>query len=816
MPSRTKYGHNYGQSSGFAEAGTYPTVCPATPIDLIATATGGGGGYQYHWSNNLGNTAAVDVVANFSTTYSVTVTDANGCTSTDQTMINVHPAVIVFTAPQSANICPGNSLSLNATAVGGSGAINLTWSDGQSGSNIIVTPSASTNLIVTATDANNCQSRDTIIITLFPAISVTTPPSQQACAGQQVALVASANGGSGTINYNWDNGLGAGQTHSPVIFNTTTYNVTATDANNCSSSNNVTVFVTQPPTAFAGVDQTICTGQSANLSGLIGGTATTAFWTSSVSGGSFTPGTNSLNASYSPPPGYTGQITLELRTNTAGPCLAGVDFMTISVFPAPTFVVQEVDCAPSLETFSIQFESDALAVTSPQGPISSLGGQVYLLDNIPVGTNVVITTTGSNCTKEQPVNSPDCSCQQQGILIEQPSSEGDIVICEDDSLPPLIVDVQQGLQVNWFASPTGNDTVAVNTTGYAATEAGTYYAEAIDPISGCLSPVRTAVSLVIKENPIAEAGENQFVCFGGSTTLEALTDNSYTYEWSTGETSAQIDVVVTSPSLYFLTVTLDGCSAADSVRVDIHPLIIADIEVGSQILCHNDETGELSIDVTGGTPSFDILWSTGDTTAILAGLPAGDYSATITDGNGCEITLTEALLNPPLLVLNDTTITDAGLNQNNGAIDIDIAGGTSPLQFFWTRLEDGTTFQSEDLNNLQPGMYALAVTDANLCTLLDTFVVNMITSTTAAGIGAEVRIFPNPTRDKLYIAVQQLHVAEAHVELLDILGRSLHLRREQIGTHALLEVDMEALPAGMYTVKITIGTAVVTHKVTKQ
>ncbi|MBL7792422.1 MAG: T9SS type A sorting domain-containing protein [Saprospiraceae bacterium] len=799
------------------DAGTYPTVCPGTPIELTAIPSGGSGAYQFEWSNDLGGTASVDVIANFSTTYSVTATDANGCTATDQAAVNVHFPIFLTVAPESAAVCTGSSVNLLAVAVGGSGTIDLVWSDGQTGPNIMVTPSTSVNLIVTATDENNCQVRDTVPITLHPAINVVTPPDPQACAGQLVPLIAIANGGSGTINYNWDNGLGAGQSHTVTLFNTTTFNVTATDANNCSATNDVTVIITQPPVASASLDQdSICAGQSVNLSSSSNQSVTSVFWTPSVSGGSFNPGNNSSNTAYTPPPGFLGQITMELRTNALGPCPAFVDLETIQVFPAPSFVVQELDCSPSLDTYSIEFQSDALAVSSPQGPVLSLGAQIYRLEGIAAGTAVVITTEGANCAVEHPVNAPDCSCLQQGIQIPQPTSTGDVVVCEDEAVPTLTVNISPDFDVNWFASATGNDTVAINTLEFAATESGTYFAEAVDPVSGCVSAVRTPVSLTIKDNPVADAGENQVVCTGETTSLQAFTDDFYTYEWSTGETSDQIEVVATSSALYFLTVTLDGCTSTDSVLVGIHPLIVADITLDNPVLCHNDATGALSVDITGGDPDFLVVWSTGDTAVALTGLSAGDYSATITDGNGCEITLSESLLNPPLLVLNDTTVTDADINQSNGAIDVDISGGTPPLQFFWTRVEDGVTFDTEDISGLQPGLYALEVTDANQCILQDTFLVDMITGTFIAGLEAEIRIFPNPTRDKLYISLQQSASAEVDVELLDMLGRPLLYRSEQVGLQAVIQLDLEALPTGMYTVKIAVGNAIITQKVTKQ
>ncbi|MDZ4704909.1 MAG: hypothetical protein SH848_13325, partial [Saprospiraceae bacterium] len=170
------------------------------------------------------------------------------------------------------------------------------------------------------------------------ALNTTTATSTclQICAGESVTLTGEGLGPNTPFSYQWSNGATTSSiTVSPNI--TTIYIVTVTDANNCSATDQVTVTVTPGATVNAGPDQTICLGNTVTMAGSIGGAATSATWTSSVAGGSFAPGTTTLNAVYTPPSGYTGNITMTLTTNDpAGACPPAIDQMIITINPPAT------------------------------------------------------------------------------------------------------------------------------------------------------------------------------------------------------------------------------------------------------------------------------------------------------------------------------------------------------------------------------------------------------------------------------------------------------------------------------------------------
>lgn len=185
------------------------------------------------------------------------VTNANGSDSitfVNYITVNSLPSVIANT---DTSICIGDSIQLSAT-----GADNYTWDNGLgSGQNQTASPVINTSYVVIGTDANNCVNTDTVDVTINQLPIVNTSPDTTVCFGSPVNLSASG----GNI-YDWDNGLGIGQTQSPIPTNDTTYTVTVTDSNSCVNTGQVDVTVNPVPVLTTTPDTTICNGNSVTLS----------------------------------------------------------------------------------------------------------------------------------------------------------------------------------------------------------------------------------------------------------------------------------------------------------------------------------------------------------------------------------------------------------------------------------------------------------------------------------------------------------------------------------------------------------------------
>jgi hypothetical protein len=199
------------------------TVCAGTSVTLT-----GGGASTYVWDNS-----AVDGVAfaiSSTTTYSVTGTDANGCSSSDDTTITVNQLPVVGTvASPSASVCSGKDITLS-----GSGASTYTWSNGISNGVSFVAAAGTYN--VTGTDANNCSASASITVGLFPlpSLTVAATPNDTVCTGENVTLTAN-----GAATYAWSDGIVNGTAF--VANSNNSYDVTGTDANGCSATASVDV-----------------------------------------------------------------------------------------------------------------------------------------------------------------------------------------------------------------------------------------------------------------------------------------------------------------------------------------------------------------------------------------------------------------------------------------------------------------------------------------------------------------------------------------------------------------------------------------------
>src|SRR5258706_1951988 len=247
------------------------------------TVNGGVAPYAYLWSNGANSNPNTSLGGN---TYTVTVTDANGCTKTASVTVT-EPTQLVINPTTSQTICIGTSLNLCPNESGGTPGYTYLWSDGSMTQCINVSPAISTIYTVTVTDANNCIiTSSPIFITVNPPLTVTAVVNDpDICVGTQVFLSAvGVSGGDGNYSYNWIPGIGstAGPLgHSPVV--TTNYTVIVTDGcGTPAATDTVTVVVNPLPLAlFSGTNLSGCVPFDAcfqDLSNVSTGSITQWLW----------------------------------------------------------------------------------------------------------------------------------------------------------------------------------------------------------------------------------------------------------------------------------------------------------------------------------------------------------------------------------------------------------------------------------------------------------------------------------------------------------------------------------------------------------
>ena len=140
--------------------------------------------------------------------------------------------------------------------------------------------------------------------------------------------------------------------------------------------------------------------------------------------------------------------------------------------------------------------------------------------------------------------------------------------------------------------------------------------------------------------------------------------------------------------------------------------------------CADDLNGAIDVSVSGGTPPFEFIWSTGDTSEDLDNLLPGNYLVTISDQIGCETIFDIDVDGPPQFQYEDMIINPTCGGGTDGAINLDVNGATPPYSFEWTR--NGAPFggNTEDLIDIPIGDYNVIITDANNCQIIRDFAVN--------------------------------------------------------------------------------------------
>ena len=199
---------------------------------------------------------------------------------------------------------------------------------------------------------------------------------------------------------------------------------------------------------------------------------------------------------------------------------------------------------------------------------------------------------------------------------------------------------------------------------------------------------------------------------------------SYTYEWNP---TAQTTQTATNLPVGIYTVTVTDHHLCTAIAVDTikGPTKLGITLIPDSVLCYNGTTGGiLSIDTGGtGAPNYTYHWNNGQIGQNLISVPAGVYTLTLTDINGCTAVASAQVLQPQQLKSfiatgTDTVLLCGGPGTNIGSISLNIVGGTFPWSYHWS---NGDT--TRDIMSLGGGVYTLTITDAKGCTNIRTFVI---------------------------------------------------------------------------------------------
>lgn len=222
-----------------------------------------------------------------------------------------------------------------------------------------------------------------------------------------------------------------------------------------------------------------------------------------------------------------------------------------------------------------------------------------------------------------------------------------------------------------------------------------------------------------------------------------------------------------TPVTYIAT-DLEGNSNTCVTGVTVNGSFQAGITT-TNVSCAGGDDGTIVLDITTGTPPFVYDWDNGQTTQNLSLLTAGTYAVTVQDATLCTFEATVIITEPEELILENLLINNAVNDQDNGNINVDIAGGTPPYTYLWSNNET-----EPNITNLTPGLYDLTVTDANGCEILvlDNEIEGVV-STRNVLENIPVSLYPNPTKNVINVALGTSRFGEVNYQIVNPLGMVL-------------------------------------------
>lgn len=589
-------------------------VCAGDSAQLQAS-----GGVAYAWSPaaTLSNPSVANPKAGpqVSTAYQVVVAGANGCSDSTTVTVTLHPRPLVGLVPAGAAICRFDSVQLQATGGG-----SYQWSpagglSNPSGANPKASPAVTTTYKVVVTNAFGCKDSATVTVTVhaLPAPAV-TPAAAAFCPGDSVQLQAT-----GGLSYLWSpsSGLSATNSSNPRAAPpaSTTYTVTATNAEGCQGSASVTVTRKTAAVAVATAGSPVCAGDSAQLQASGG---TQYLWTPA---GTLNNATIS-NPKAAPPASTPYQV---LVTNTDG-CKDSTT-VTVQVKPRPVITVTPAN--------GVTCRGDSLQLAATGGgtyqwsPSAGLSNATIASPKAapPATTSYHLVVTGSNgCT-----DSTDylLTVHAKPLINLAPASS----ICAGDSLQ---LSAAGGGTYLWTPSAGLSDPSIA--TPKAAPAATTSYQVVVTTPEGCRDSSTTTVT--VRPRPMVTLTPNSNLCAGDSVQLAA--GGGTAYLWSPAATLSNAALAnpkagPTSTTVYQVLVTgANACSDSARVTVTVHPKPLITLTPNSS-LCRGDS---LQLTATGGGT---YQWSpTGGLSNSTIGNPKAAPAATttyqvlVTTAQGCK------------------------------------------------------------------------------------------------------------------------------------------------------------------------------------
>lgn len=755
----------------FVSAGLDVALCNGSVVGTVVTgtATGGTAPYTYTWTGPNGfsqtittNATNCPIVVPLSGVYTLSLTDITGCpAATDQVNVVPFTSDIVANAGLDKSICgfPVPTISLLGSVSQTNSGI---WSGGTGNYSVNVTdlsvqytPSMTelnagfVTLTLTPTNVLGCPYvKDSITITLpqFTGIIASTPSNAICNGSSNGSIDVSIIGGPPIVSYQWSNGF---FTEDIMNLSPGSYTLTATDINGCSAT--LTELITEPTALVASlttVDAT-CFGVDNGSASVVvtGGIAGyNLSWTGPLSNDPTGLEVSTSGGNYQISQLLAGVYNLTVIDLNG--CVQDVEFSILQ--PANelfvSFQVQNVSCFGAADggvnvianggTPGYNVSWSGSVSGNPVGIEIVNEGDSFTINQLSSGSLFVTVTDANGCIIKSTVAVASPPRIIGTAIAENPTCfgfvDGNVTIQAVGGIGDFLYSINNGVlqPSNYFS-------------GLSGSMSGIPYSVTISDATGCTE----VIGFVLTQAPqllisslvpaVLAGGYNVSGCAdNGSVDLTAIGGTgALSFLWIPGSSTSE-DISGLAPGTYSVLVTDEnGCQVSSSVVLNAPPLLSCTTEVisnynGQDISCAGFSDGAIEASLLGGVPPLTISWTNASSTTIgtsasLFGLPQGQYVLVAEDINGCQLSDTINLIDPPplsLAIAVSSSYNGADVScfsASDGSIELQVTGGTPSFNFLWTNALGVQVSILEDPINVPAGSYAVTVQDLNGC-LIDT------------------------------------------------------------------------------------------------
>lgn len=657
-----------------------------------ATPIGGTPPFAYLWTP--GNTTSATATNLCQGTYTVRVTDANNCVSTQSVTITQPSPVsaTISSSTSSCNICNG---SATATAAGGTGPYTYSWAPTGQTTATATGLCPNTTYTVTVTDSKGCTSTASVTILQTIIINITTSSTVLSCAGTcDGTVTANATGGTLPYSYLWAGPGGPYSTQTVSGLCAGTYTVTVSDAAGCFNTDTVTF--TNPPTLTVSTTSTNLT-----CFGICNGTAT----------GTPAGGTGAYTYSWAPGGQTTATATglcagtYTLTVHDAKGCTATSTAVIIQ--PPPIVdnpLIVGTNCNKAEGSITVAPSGGVLPLTYDWGPGTPTGDGTTSIVNLLPGAYTLAIRDNSGCV----ANFSYLVSNLNGPVLQLTHTN---VSCHDACDGSATVTVTGGgtAPYTYLWSPGGNTTTSIS----ALCGTTTYTIQVTDAASCITLDTATVINppeLVLNQVVVNESCGG--VCDGSITLSPSGGKAPYTYLWSTGAVTSSITGLCASS--YTVTVRdANNCSTTLTIPVVSPPTLMVTL-TSTDVKCKGACNGTATATASGGTGAYTYTWTNQPISVVLpsiVNLCPNQYIVTVRDAKGC-VAKDTVTINEPSALTSTTIKRDLSCNGGcNGMAVVAASGGVAPYTYVW----NPGTISNDTAFSLCAGTYTAAVIDANGC-----------------------------------------------------------------------------------------------------